>query len=137
MLLTEGAELMADFDLGTMLNSIVSSMVKFSESVKVVADPIEVGDKKVIAAVVTRMGFGAGLGSGQTAGEEGEETQRGTGGGGGGMLTLTPVFLVVDSEGERLIVAPTLGGPLGFAADRIKEVVDGLMRKREAKAEGG
>jgi uncharacterized spore protein YtfJ len=127
---------MADFDIGSFMKDIVSGLATLSESVQVIGQPVEVGGKIVIPAVVTRMGFGAGGGGGSTPsdGEDGER-EEGSGGGGGGGVTMTPVFLVVDDEGERLL---TVSGPLDRACsvvEKAKEALDRAMPRKEPSEE--
>ncbi|MFO8081436.1 MAG: spore germination protein GerW family protein [Armatimonadota bacterium] len=123
---------MADFDIGSFMKDIVSGLATLSESVQVIGQPVEVGGKVVIPAVVTRMGFGAGGGAGTAPCddvEEGEES--GSGGGGGGGVTMTPVFLVVDDDGERLL---TVGGPFQracSAVEQAKRALDKVMPRKD------
>jgi uncharacterized spore protein YtfJ len=123
---------MADFDIGSFMKDIVSGLATLSDSVQVIGEPVEVGDKVVIPAVVTRMGFGAGGGAGSTSGcdaDDGEES--GSGGGGAGGVTMTPVFLVVDDEGERLL---SVSSPIDRACsmvEKAKEALDRAMPRKE------
>ena len=103
---------MADFDAEAVLTQISAGLTKFSESVKVIGEPIEAAGKVVIPAVVARTGFGAG------------------GGGGGGAVMMTPVFLIVDAEGERLLTVPNVPPCLSSAVDSIKSVMDSLKARR-------
>lgn len=123
---------MADFDIGGFMKDIVSGLATLSESVQVIGQPVEVGGKVVIPAVVTRMAFGAGGGSGSSSCAEDSDTQESdSGGGGGGGATMTPVFLVVDDEGERLL---TVGGPFERACSAIeyaKQALDRVMPRKE------
>ncbi|NLO07531.1 MAG: hypothetical protein GX131_17035 [candidate division WS1 bacterium] len=127
--------MMADFDIGSFMKDVVSGMATLNESVNVIGQPVEVAGKVIIPAVVTRMCFGAGGGGGSTPSDE-DSSQRdtGSGGGGGGGVTLTPVFLVVDDEGERLL---TISSPIEQACsmvDKAKSTLDRVMpRKKEAK----
>jgi len=122
---------MADFEIGAFMKDIVSGLGTLSEAVQVIGQPVEVGGKIVIPAVVTRMGFGGGGGGGSTPAEKEGERESGSGGGGGGALTLTPVFLVVDDEGERLL---TVSGPFDRACtvvEKAKEALDRVMPRKE------
>ncbi len=124
---------MADFDIGGFMKDVVSGLAALGESVQVIGQPVEVGGKIVIPAVVTRMGFGAGGGGGSTPAEDAEpgERESGSGGGGGGGIQMTPVFLVVDDEGERLL---TVAGPLDRACsvfEKAKEALDRVMPCKE------
>ncbi|MGI5818495.1 MAG: spore germination protein GerW family protein [Armatimonadota bacterium] len=126
---------MADFDIGSFMKDIVSGLGTLSQSVQVIGQPVEVGGKIVIPAVVTRMGFGGGGGAGSTPSETEGERESGTGGGGAGALTLTPVFLVVDDDGERLL---TVSGPFDRACsvvEKAKEALDRVMPRKDAAEE--
>ena len=127
---------MADFDIGGFMKDVVSGLATLSESVQVIGQPVEVGGKVVIPAVVTRMGFGAGGGGGSSPAEDAEpgERESGSGGGGGGGIQMTPVFLVVDDEGERLL---TVAGPLDRACSvlerrRTRSTASCRARRRRA-----
>jgi len=123
---------MADFDIGSFMKDIVSGLASLNESVQVIGQPVEVGGKVVIPAVVTRMGFGAGGGSGSVpSSEESGEREQGSGGGGAGGVTMTPVFLVVDDDGERLL---TVSGPFERACsvvEQAKEALDKVIPRKE------
>jgi len=122
---------MAEFDLGGFMKDVVSGLGTLSESVQVIGEPVEVGKKIVIPAVVTRMGFGAGGGAGSTPADEPGERESGSGGGGAGGMTMTPVFLVVDDEGERLL---TVAGPFERACsmmEKAREALDRVMPRKE------
>ncbi len=126
---------MPGFDTGAILGDIMAGLSKFSESIKVIADPIEAAGKMIIPAVVVRVGFGAGGGTDATASNEGEKGQEGGGGGGGGVM-LTPVFLIVDNEGERLLTVPSTASSAGSMIDTIKGIVESIgQSRREKKAE--
>lgn len=134
---------MREFDLAVVLEQVSGSLTKFSESLNVIGEPIQVGEKIVIPAVVARAGFGAGGGSGTCPSKEGEPSAGGSGGGGGGGVLLTPIFLVVDSEGERLLTVPGAADVATTAVEKIKETVTGIFSRRgkkegkdEAEAEG-
>lgn len=130
---------MAGFDANELINTLMGGVVKFGESVEIIRSPIEIGGKVVIPAVVARIGVGAGGGGGKRGREVAEEGG-GDGGGGGGGMTLTPVFLVVDAQGERLITVP---GPLGSASDLIESIKGAAERifskskKADAEQPGG
>jgi uncharacterized spore protein YtfJ len=117
---------MADFDAGSVLGQISAALSKFSESVQVIGTPIEAAGKVVIPAVVARTGFGAGGASGSS-----EKEGAGGGGGGGGGMMLSPVFLIVDQDGERLLTVPTGCGSLGSVVDSIKSAVEGFKSRHE------
>jgi len=121
---------MAEFDIASFMKDVVTGLATITESVQVIGEAVEAQGKVIIPAVVARVAFGAGGGSGtgpsDTEGERGE----GTGGGGGGGAVLTPVFLVVDEQGERLHTVP---GPLGIASsiiERAKNTVDRIMPRK-------
>lgn len=118
------------FDFGEVLGNVVEGLMKATEAIQVIGEPVQAGDKLIIPAVVARIGFGAGGGSGKTDGDEDEEAQEGTGGGGGGGVALTPVFLIVDEDGERLLTVP---GPLQSACtvvDRVKSTLDAVLPRK-------
>jgi uncharacterized spore protein YtfJ len=116
---------MADFDAGAILGEISGALSKFSESVKVIGEPIEAAGKVIIPAVVARTAFGAGGGFG------GKASEKGSGAGGGGGVTLSPVFLIVDKEGERLLTVPGGGCGVTSLVDTIKSAIDNLKPKAE------
>jgi len=116
---------MPGFETERILDSIASSIGRLSESIKVIGDPIEAGEKVIIPAVVAHVGFGGGGGSGTSPNKQQEGAGEGSGGGGGGGLTLAPVFLVVDSQGERLLTVPGLRDSVMSAVDVIKDIFKG------------
>lgn len=125
---------MPEFDPGVILGNIVEGLTKFSQSIQVIGDPIEAAGKMIIPAVVVRVGFGAGGGSGAGPAEEGQEGQEGGGGGGGGgAVMLTPVFLIVDSEGERMLTVPSVASSAGSMIQTIKDIVDNIAQRRKEK----
>jgi uncharacterized spore protein YtfJ len=93
---------MPDFDAGTVLGQIAEALTKFSDSVKVIGDPVEAAGKIVIPAVVARVGFGAG---------------------GGFAITMTPVFLIVDAAGERILTVPDGVSAVSGIVDKVKEAI--------------
>ena len=118
------------FDFGEVLGSVVQGLMKTTEAIQVIGEPVQAGDKLIIPAVVARVGFGAGGGSGSSDGDEEDEAQEGSGGGGGGGVALTPVFLIVDEDGERLLTVP---GPLQSACtvvDRVKSTLDNVLPRK-------
>jgi len=126
---------MADFDIGSFMKDVVSGLATLSESVNVIGEPVEVGGKVIIPAVMTRVGFGAGGGSGSSPveGEQPGEQESGSGGGGGGGVTMTPIFLVVDEDGERLL---TVSSPLDRACsvfEKAKEALDRAIPSKKAE----
>jgi len=121
---------MSGFDVGQTLGDIVDGLVKVSESVKVIGEPIEAAEKVIIPAVMVRLGFGAGGGSGSRASEEREGSEEGVGGGGGGGMMLSPIFLVVDSEGERLITVPGVADIASAALGKVRQALDHVMPRR-------
>ena len=113
------------------MKDIVSGLLTVSESVEIIGEPVQVGEKVIIPAVVARVGFCAagGGGSSPSAHQEGEREQ-GSGGGGGGGMYMSPVFLIVDDEGERLMTVP---GPLEAAAsmvERAKSTLDRVLPRK-------
>jgi len=125
---------MAEFHFEDSLGGLVEGLSKLSESVHVVGTPIQAGDKLIIPATVVRAGFGAGGGGGQKAPKDAEAAEIGSAGGGGGFLLLTPVFLIVDSEGERVISVSTPSGVADSIVDKIKEAAATLTKKQPAEA---
>ncbi len=125
---------MGDFDVGGFMKDIVSGLATLSDSLEVIGEPVEVGGKVIIPAVVTRMGFGAGGGGGSAPSDtESGERETGSGGGGGGGVTMTPVFLVVDDDGERLL---TVSGPFDRACsmvEKAKEALDRAIPRKDAE----
>jgi uncharacterized spore protein YtfJ len=124
---------MREFDPSVVLEQVSGSLTKFSESLKVIGEPIQVGEKVVIPAVVARAGFGAGGGSGTAPAKEGQPAPSGSGGGGGGGLLLTPIFLVVDSEGERLLTVPGAATVATTAVEKIKDTVTSIFSRGKKK----
>ncbi|MGD9494792.1 MAG: GerW family sporulation protein [Armatimonadota bacterium] len=125
---------MSEFDVSAFMKDVVGGLMTVTESVKIIGEPVTVGDKVVIPAVVAKVAFGAGGGSGKNADRPGDASQQGSGGGGGGGVIMTPVFLIVDSEGERLLTVP---GPFDAASsmfEKAKGALDRFMpRKRGGK----
>jgi len=111
----------------------VAGMTEFAESTKVISEPVEAAGKTIIPAVVVRVGLGAGGGLGGKKSEEAGQGEHGGGGGGGGMVTMTPVFLIVDSEGERLLTIPKEPGPVSSIVDSIRDIADAVTQARPAK----
>lgn len=118
---------MADFDVGSFMKDIVSGLTTLTQSVNIIGQPVEMAGKVIVPAVVAKIGFGAGGGSGKSADEEANE---GSGGGGGGGAVMTPVFLIVDEDGERLLTVP---GPLDRAStvfEKAKDALDRIMPRK-------
>jgi uncharacterized spore protein YtfJ len=125
---------MADFDAVEMVNTLMSGIAKLGEAVQLIREPITAGDKIVIPAVVAKLAVGAGGGSGRREGAavDGHPRQGGGGGGGGG-ITLSPVFLIVDAAGERLITVPDAVGSATSVLEKLTEVAGSVMANRRAK----
>jgi len=120
---------MAEFDAGSFMKDIVNGLTTLTQSVNVIGQPVEMAGKVIVPAVVAKIGFGAGGGSGKTADEEANE---GSGGGGGGGAVMTPVFLIVDEDGERLLTVP---GPFDHAStvfEKAKDALDRIMPRKHA-----
>lgn len=118
---------MAEFDAGSFMKDIVNGLTTLTQSVNVIGQPVEMAGKVIVPAVVAKIGFGAGGGSGKSNDEEANE---GSGGGGGGGAVMTPVFLIVDDDGERLLTVP---GPLDRAStvfDKAKDALDRIMPRK-------
>ncbi|MEA3401347.1 MAG: spore germination protein GerW family protein [Armatimonadota bacterium] len=121
---------MAEFDAGAFMKDIVSGLASISESVKVIGEPVEAAGKTIIPAVVARVAFGAGGGGGSSPTDKEGEREKGAGGGGGGGAMLTPVFLVVDEEGERLLTVPS---GLSSAVEKARSALDRVMPRKQGK----
>ncbi len=124
---------MSDFDVGGFIKDVVSGLTTVTDSVKIIGEPVTVGDKVVIPAVVAKVGFGAGGGSGTDAEGPGDGSQKGSGGGGGGGVVMTPVFLIVDQDGERLMTVP---GPFDAATSMFEKAKGALDRVMPRKSGG-
>ena len=127
---------MSEFDPNQMVNSILGGMSKVGETIQVIREPVRAGDKLIIPAVVARMGVGAGGGRGRRPAETGgADGQQGGGGGGGGGMTISPVFLIVDAQGERLITVPGALSSASAAIESLGEVVGAAFsRGRRGKS---
>jgi len=121
---------MSEFDVSGFMKDVVGGLMTVTDSVKIIGEPVTIGDKVVIPAVVAKVGFGAGGGSGKSA-DEGP--QEGSGGGGGGGVTMTPVFLIVDGDGERLMTVP---GPFDAASSMFEKAKGALDRVMPRKSDG-
>jgi len=125
---------MPGFNASDMLKDVANSVMQAANTAQVIGEPVVAGDKTIIPAVVTRIGFGAGGGGGTTSDAEVEHTEEGSGGGGGGGVMLTPVFLIVDAEGERLLTVP--GGLGGFSVvERMKGALDRVLPRKSGGQE--
>jgi uncharacterized spore protein YtfJ len=122
---------MAPFDPNEMVGTLMGGVAKFGESVEIIRSPIEVGNKVIIPAVVARLGVGAGGGSGKRGHGSNEE---GSGGGGGGGMTLTPVFLVVDAQGERMITIPNSLASASDILDTVKVAAGKIFGKKKGES---
>jgi uncharacterized spore protein YtfJ len=81
------------------LKGVVGELREMAKSEVIVGQPITVGDKTVIPVVKLSLGFGAGGGQSES-GKDGA----GFGGGGGGGIRIEPsAFIIMDSEGIRLL----------------------------------
>jgi len=124
---------MSEFDVSGFMKDVVGGLMTVTDSVKIIGEPVTVGDKVVIPAVVAKVGFGAGGGTG-TAGPDDEGAQgQGSGGGGGGGVVMTPVFLIVDGDGERLMTVP---GPFDAASSMFEKAKGALDRVMPRKSGG-
>ena len=123
---------MSEFNASDMLKDVANSVMEAANTAQVIGEPVVAGDKTIIPAVVTRIGFGAGGGSGTN--NEAEETNEGSGGGGGGGVMMTPVFLIVDEDGERLLTVPS-GFDCGSVADRVKGALDRVLPRKGGDAD--
>jgi len=126
---------MSEFNLSDALRDVANAVMQAANSVRVIGEPVVAGEKTVIPAVVTRIAFGAGGGGG--TGGESEQSCSGSGGGGGGGVMLTPVFLIVDAEGERLLTVPG-GLGCGSVLERVRGALDRVLpSKADAPGEEG
>jgi len=121
---------MAPFDPNEMVGTLMCVVAKFGESVEIIRGAIEVGNKVIIPAVVARLGVGAGGGSGKRPGSN----EEGSGGGGGGGMTLTPVFLVVDAQGERLVTVPNSLASASDILDTVKVAAGKIFGKKKSES---
>ena len=126
---------MAEFDAVEMVNAMMSGVAKLGEAVQLIREPIIAGDKIVIPAVVAKLAVGAGGGSGRRDGGAADGHPRvGGGGGGGGGITLSPVFLIVDAAGERLITVPDAAGSAASVIEKLSEVAGSVIANRRGAA---
>lgn len=126
---------MGQFDASEFMKDIVSGLATLSEAIQIIGEPVEAGGKVIIPAVVARVGFGAGGGSGSSPGEGGESREEGSGGGGGGGATMTPVFLVVDEDGERLHTVPGAFQKATAVFEKAREAIDQVMPRKKGKSD--
>jgi uncharacterized spore protein YtfJ len=127
---------MTEFDAVEMVSTLMGGITKVGEAIQLVREPITVGSKVVIPAVVARLAVGAGGGSGRREGMSTDEHPKtGGGGGGGGGITLSPVFLVVDETGERLITVPDAVGSASAVIEKLTEVAGSVFSRQRARRE--
>jgi len=125
---------MAEFDAVEMVSTLMSGITKLGEAVQLVREPIPVGTKIVIPAVVARLAVGAGGGSGRLDGGAADgHPKTGGGGGGGGGITLTPVFLIVDEAGERLVTVPNSVDSASSVIEKLTEVAGSVFSRPHGK----
>lgn len=110
------------FDVERAMSNVLGNMKSVVESCKVIGEPVVAGEKTIIPVTIVRLGFGMGGGSGTD-----KESGGGSGGGGGGGLCMTPCFLIVDAEGERIATLPS--GSTGGITD----VIGNLFGKSKSK----
>lgn len=120
---------MPEFDAVEMVNSLMSGVSKLGEAVAVIREPITAGNKVIIPAVVARLAVGAGGGSGRREGQQGDSGARASGGG-GGHITLSPVFLIVDETGERLVTVPDTVRSASAVIDKLSDVAGSVFARR-------
>ncbi|MBI1823283.1 MAG: hypothetical protein HY200_04120 [Nitrospirae bacterium] len=124
---------MAGFDTNEILGTLMTGIAKVAETVQIIREPIETNGKMIIPAIVAKVALGAGGGSGKRMGGGGEE---GMGNGGGGGMTLTPVFLVIDEKGERLVTVPdALSAASGQVIHKIKEMAESFFSGKSQQKE--
>jgi uncharacterized spore protein YtfJ len=127
---------MTEFDAVEMVSTLMGAITKLGEAIQLVREPITVGNKVVIPAVVARLAVGAGGGSGRREGKATDEHPKtGGGGGGGGGITLSPVFLVVDEAGERLITVPDAVGSASAVIEKLTEVAGSVFSRQHTRRE--
>ena len=126
---------MPEFDAVQMVNMFMSGISKLGETVQLVREPIPVGNKIVIPAVVARLAVGAGGGSGRREGHVSADghPRTGGGGGGGGGLTLSPVFLIVDEKGERLVTVPNAARSATDVIEKLSDVAESFLEHRRER----
>ena len=123
---------MADFDANEMVTNLMNGISKLGDSVQVIREPITAGNKVIIPAVVARVGVGAGQ-SGRRDSAGGTESR--TGGGGGGGMVLTPVFLIVDEHGERLVTVPDAFSSAKTAFEKLTEAAGSAFSRKRREPE--
>lgn len=112
------------FDIEKSMSNVLGNMKSVVESCKVIGEPVVAGEKTIIPVTVVRLGFGMGGGSGTD-----KESGGGSGGGGGGGLCMTPCFLIVDKDGERIATLPS--GSTGGITDVISNLLGKSKRKTD------
>jgi uncharacterized spore protein YtfJ len=117
------------FDIEKSMTNVLGNMKSVVESCKVIGEPVVAGEKTIIPVTIVRLGFGMGAGSGSE-----KETGGGSGGGGGGGLTMTPCFLIVDKDGERIATLPS--GSTGGITEVISNLFNRAKRQREDTGSG-
>ncbi len=124
------------FDFGAVMGNVVDGLMKSTEGINVIGEPVTAGNKIIIPAVVARIGFGAAGGSGVSDDDEGDATERGSGGGGGGGVMLTPVFLIVDDDGERLLTVPGAAQSACSVVESVKGTLDRVLPRKQCAEDG-
>jgi uncharacterized spore protein YtfJ len=125
---------MTEFNAVEMVSALMGGITKMGDAVQLVREPITVGSKVVIPAVVARLAVGAGGGSGRREGPSADgHPKTGGGGGGGGGVTLTPVFLIVDESGERLVTVPNTVDSASSVIEKLTEVAGSVLSHQRSK----
>jgi len=109
----------------------------------IVGDPVETPDGTVIIPI-SKVALGFGVGGSDYASKNGKPAENGTnlfGGGAGGGVSISPVAFMVVGKGQiRLMpvnpentVYDRILDMVPAAIDKIVEIKDGIVEKREAK----
>lgn len=108
-----------------LLKGVVGELREISKSETIIGHPITIGDKTVVPVVKLTVGFGAGGGQG-TSTKSGE----GFGGGGGGGARIEPAaFIIMDSEGIRVL--PATKGMWDGLATALPEIVRSIAKLKD------
>ncbi len=115
------------------LKGVVGELKEIARSETIIGEPVSVGDRTVIPVVKISFGFGAGGGQGEPG-----KTGGGFGGGGGGGARIEPAaFIIMDSDGIKLLpvgkgrwdaiidAIPAVAKKVTKLVDRIRKSEDG------------
>ena len=122
------------------IQTTMHEFLKAADVRAVYGDPIEHGESLIIPAaeVLSGMGFGLGVGGGESPGEEGEkgDSGAGSGGGGGGRVFSRPVAVIIsDQHGVRVeqVVDPTKIALAFFTTLGFMAAMVGRMRSKRPR----